>query len=340
MGQSMFEQIEQAVNELATGMEAIATSEDLSAIESVITLFGVMLGQADEDFTALPMATQTVVKKAVLESKFNDLSPELKRQVLQLLLVKMMKQDGLPANYQITPDAIGIWVAFFAQTFLAPQKKHHLLDLTVGSGNLLATVQLALAQRGDSVSVTGIDNDDTMLTLASGVGALLDLHWHLYNQDAVAFHESIALQDLVVADLPVGFYPLTASETSQVAATEGLTYVYHLLIEKAVTMLRPGGLGLLLVPASIFESEQAAILLKYLQSQDVLFQGLVQFPEKLFANQQAAKALLIIQRNGAQAKQAEPAMLAKAPAVTDKTENEHFVSEMTKWMVTNRLTKN
>lgn len=336
----MFEEIEQAVKELAKGMEAIATSEDLSGIESVITLFEVMLGQVDDDFTALPKETQQAVREAVQASDFKQLRPELQRQVLQLLLVKMMQQDGLPANYQITPDAIGIWVAFFAQTFLAPNKQHQILDLTVGSGNLLATVQLALAQRGDAVSAMGIDNDDTMLTLASGVGALLDLHWRLYNQDAVAFDEAIALQDLVLADLPVGFYPLTASETSQVRAKEGLTYVHHLLIEKTIKMLRPGGLGLLLVPAAVFESEQAAILLKYLQTKAVLFQGLIQFPDQLFANQRATKALLLIQRSGAQAKQAEPAMLAKAPIITDKVENEHFVTEMTKWMTANRLTKN
>ena len=256
--------------------------------------------------------------------------------MLQLLLVATLREDGLQANYQVTPDAIGMWVGFLAEQFTAQNATANLLDLTVGTGNLLATVQQVLAQQGNTLTINGVENDDTMLTVASGMAALLGFDWQLTLADAVA-SDLPTDQDIVVADLPVGYYPAEVPSHFVTTAEDGLTYVHHLLIEQAVNALRPGGLAAIIVPANLFETEQAQSLLKYLQSENVYFQALLQFPDKLFANKAAAKAILVLQRAGGDAIQATPVMLAKTPELTNVAENKDFVTEMTAWMTANHM---
>lgn len=334
----MYEAIELAIKKVQAAQELIATDLDIPAIEALILVMEGLNHQSDASFDELSADHRRFVRQALKESAFASLSLEQKRQVLQLLLVATMQEDKLQGNYQVTPDAIGMWVTFFVEKFLASKEQHQLLDLTLGSGNLLATVNLALNQRGDTAKYVGVENDDTMITVASGMAALLDLDWQLIHQDAVLpLTETTNEMDVVIADLPVGYYPQTDMPTYETKATEGLTFVHHLLIEQAVKQLRPNGLGLLLVPANLFDSEQATSLLKYFQSESILFQGFIQFSDKLFLEKQASKALLIVQRPGDEAQQAEPVMLAKAPDLSQKESNLDFVRQMTAWMQSNHM---
>ena len=332
----MFETIEKTVKQLQQIQTTLAEQLDMAAIEALVVMFELLLGQTDEEFETLPMAEQTAIKTAVAEVPFDGMTTATKRQVLQLLLVATIREDGLQANYQVTPDAIGMWLGFLAEQFVGKNQAVNLMDLTTGTGNLLATVQQILMQQGNQVTVTGVENDDTMITVASGLAALLSLDWQLNLQDAVA-ETMPAAQDLVIGDLPVGYYPAAISQKYVTQATEGLTYVHHLLIEKAVQALRPGGLAALIVPADLFDTEQAPNVLKFLQEDDVYFQALLQFPTKLFASPKAAKAILLLQKAGQDAMQATPVMLARTPELANVAENKTFVTEMTAWMTANHL---
>ncbi|MFL4499306.1 class I SAM-dependent methyltransferase [Weissella sp. MSCH1] len=332
----MFETIEKAVKQLQAAQNKLVETLDMAAIEALVIVFELMLGQDDDEWTTLSATDQANILADIQAADFDGMTPELKRQVLQLLLVATMREDGLQANYQVTPDAIGMWVGFVVEQFVAAGAPVKVTDLTVGSGNLLATVAQVLGQQKNEMTASGVENDDTMLTIASGMAALLGLDWQLTLADAVADQPTVN-QDVVIADLPVGYYPSTVPTDLTTQADEGMTYVHHLLIEQAIKALRPGGLAALIVPANLFESEQAANILKYLQGPDVFFQALLQFPEKLFTNEKAAKAILVLQRAGGDAVQATPVMLARTPELTNVAENKNFVSEITAWMTANSL---
>lgn len=332
----MFETIEKAVKQLQAAQNKLVETLDMAAIEALVIVFELMLGQDDDEWATLSATNQASILADIQAADFDGMTPELKRQVLQLLLVATMREDGLQANYQVTPDAIGMWVGFVVEQFVAEGEPVKVTDLTVGSGNLLATVAQVLGQQKNEMTASGVENDDTMLTIASGMAALLGLDWQLTLADAVADQPAVN-QDVVIADLPVGYYPSTVPTDFMTQADEGMTYVHHLLIEQAIKALRPGGLAALIVPANLFESEQAANILKYLQGSDVFFQALLQFPEKLFTNEKAAKAILVLQRAGGDAVQATPVMLARTPELTNVAENKNFVSEITAWMTANSL---
>lgn len=332
----MFETIEKAVKQLQAAQNKLVETLDMAAIEALVIVFELMLGQDDDEWATLSATDQASILADIQAADFDGMTPELKRQVLQLLLVATMREDGLQANYQVTPDAIGMWVGFVIEQFVAEGEPVKVTDLTVGSGNLLATVAQVLGQQKNEMTASGVENDDTMLTIASGMAALLGLDWQLTLADAVATQPAVN-QDVVVADLPVGYYPSAVPTDFTTQADEEMTYVHHLLIEQAIKALRPGGLAALIVPANLFESEQAANILKYLQGSDVFFQALLQFPEKLFTNEKAAKAILVLQRAGGDAVQATPVMLARTPELTNVAENKNFVSEITAWMTANSL---
>ncbi|TVV38546.1 class I SAM-dependent methyltransferase [Weissella cibaria] len=332
----MFETIEKAVKQLQAAQNKLVETLDMAAIEALVIVFELMLGQNDDEWATLSATDQANILADIQAADFDGMTPELKRQVLQLLLVATMREDGLQANYQVTPDAIGMWVGFVVEQFVTAGEPVKVTDLTVGSGNLLATVAQVLGQQKNEMTASGVENDDTMLTIASGMAALLGLDWQLTLADAVADQPAVN-QDVVIADLPVGYYPSAVPTDFTTQADDGLTYVHHLLIEQAIKALRPGGLAALIVPANLFESEQAANILKYLQGSDVFFQALLQFPEKLFTNEKAAKAILVLQRAGGDAVQATPVMLARTPELTNVAENKNFVSEITAWMTANAL---
>ena len=332
----MFETIEKAVKQLQAAQNKLVETLDMAAIEALVIVFELMLGQDDDEWATLSATDQANILADIQAADFDGMTPELKRQVLQLLLVATMREDGLQANYQVTPDAIGMWVGFVVEQFVTAGEPVKVTDLTVGSGNLLATVAQVLGQQKNEMTASGVENDDTMLTIASGMAALLGLDWQLTLADAVADQPAVN-QDVVIADLPVGYYPSAVPTNFTTQADDGLTYVHHLLIEQAIKALRPGGLAALIVPANLFESEQAANILKYLQGSDVFFQALLQFPEKLFTNEKAAKAILVLQRAGRDAVQATPVMLARTPELTNVAENKNFVSEITAWMTANAL---
>ncbi|MBM7617770.1 site-specific DNA-methyltransferase (adenine-specific) [Weissella uvarum] len=335
----MYDEIEDAIKQIQAGQERLIEQLDIPAIDALILAFEGLTHQNDEAFDQLEQAERKAVRKNLKDSQFATLKLEQKRQVLQLLLVATVKQDQLQGNYQPTPDAIGMWVSFLAEKFLPSQSHHRILDLTLGTGNLLATVNLALNQRGDQGDYFGVENDDTMITVASGVAALLDLDWHLIHQDTLDTDDQQETKDmdLVIGDLPVGYYPKTDIVGYATQQEEGMTYVHHLLIEETIRHLRPGGLGVLVVPANLFESDQAASLLKYFQTDEMYFQAFIQFSDNLFLDKKARKALLVIQKAGDDAKQAEPVLLAKAPEVNHSDENLNFVNELNDWLIDNEL---
>lgn len=257
------------------------------------------------------------------------------RKFLQLALLKVMRQDQFQANHQMTPDTLGLLMAALVERLARHQAPQSVLDLAVGVGNLLYTVMNRLKQDlGQSLQGFGIDNDETMLAAASVSAELQKQPVTLLHQDAIQALD-VPLVDLVVSDLPVGYYPLDANTTNyRTRAQEGHSYVHHLMIEQATNYLAPGGFGLFLVPSSLFKTKETKGLVEWIQSVAYL-QGLVNLPSELFASPQAAKSILLLQRHGADSHQAAKVLLGTFPSFKDQSGFKKFMAEVDQWMATN-----
>lgn len=262
-------------------------------------------------------------------------NPETIRQVLQLSFLKVIRKDAIQANHQMTPDTIGFLMAFLIEKVSQINRPYTIFDPVVGTGNLLTTVinQLQKAS-SEPIHGYGIDNDPAMLEVASASVALQKLNVDLYHQDAINALD-IPQCDLAVADLPIGYYPLDKNTSSyRTRAQTGHSYVHHLLIEQSMNYLRPGGFGVFLVPSNIFQTKESQAFVKWIHSVAYL-QGLINLPAELFANQNAQKAVLLLQRHGGQSKQAPKVLLGEFPSFKQPREFGAFMQEVNQWVEVN-----
>ncbi|NRG34219.1 class I SAM-dependent methyltransferase, partial [Niallia circulans] len=297
---------------------------------------------------SLALTGEKIFQEAILQEELSELSKKrLKksyetihlakyskeeiRKAFQLVILKGMKENTQP-NHQMTPDSIGILFGYLVQKFYTSEELR-LLDLAVGTGNLLTTVMNH--QVGKNIAAYGVDIDDLLLQLALVNANLQEQPIEFFNQDSLE-HLFIDPVDVVVSDLPVGYYPndIRANEF-KVKAEDGHTYAHHLFIEQSINYVKPGGYAFFVIPNNLFESEQAAKLHDYIK-EEVHIQAIMQLPETLFKNKQSAKSILILQKKGNNIVAPKQVLLAKVPSFSNMRAMEQVLSELDTWIQANK----
>lgn len=327
-----YELLEQAIGILQTQL-------DLSYLDAFIRVADDILGDGAIYNAENELEDAAVEQLAEVYAKldFQKFSKEEVRQVIQLVVLQSYRKERVQANHQMTPDSIGVLLEYLFEKLTKPEQALEVLDITVGTGNLLTTVMNRLETNGwTKVHGVGIDNDDTLLAIASIAVQLEQQNIDLFHQDAIS-ELPVANVDLVLSDLPVGYYPLDERvKDFGTHAKEGHSYVHHILIEQALNVLRAGGFGLFVVPRGLFETKEAQSLLQQIQKRAYL-QGLLNLPESLFATQAAQKSILILQKRGQNAKQAEQVLLGDFPSFKKQAEFSSFLTEIEQWIATEKL---
>lgn len=260
---------------------------------------------------------------------------EIVRRLLQLDLLKVIRKDAIQANHQMTPDTLGIMMAVLIEKVADLNHPYTIFDPAVGTANLLTTVMNHLQSVFDQpVQGYGIDNDDDMLAAASVSVALQREPVELFHQDAINALD-IPQSDLVVSDLPVGYYPLDENTKNyRTRAEKGHSYVHHLLIEQSMNYLKPGGFGVFLIPADLFKTKETMGFVKWIRSV-AHFQGLINLPAELFHNEAARKSVLLLQRQGGGSHQAKQVLLGEFPSVKKRAEFVAFMKQIDAWVAAN-----
>ncbi|QFR62425.1 N-6 DNA methylase [Levilactobacillus zymae] len=331
--ETLFKVLDESTTTLQT---ALATSYMDAFIETGDNLLN---GEVQVEDGRPDAATVKQLTALYQQAPWQSYDAETVRRAVQLAMLKAIRVDEVQANHQLTPDTIA-YIMGYLVTRLEHNKQHlTLLDLTVGTGNLLTAVLSQLnAVVAGTIDAYGVDNDDTMLAIAQLSSELQRLPVNYVHQDALE-PLLVPASDLVVADLPIGYYPVDANAAGyQTHATTGHSFVHHLLLEQAVRQLTPGGIGVFLVPSQLFQTEEAKGLLKWLPNNAYL-QGLLNLPSELFANANAQKAILILQKPGAGAKQVKQVMLGEFPSFKDQSAFQKFVAEIVQWEEQNLMTK-
>jgi len=334
MSQSEIEHLFTELDETTSILRGALTSSYLDAfIENMDNIIDEKQVQIEDG-----QPNESVVKQ--LQDKyqsidFSKVNPEEKRTVIQLLMLKAIKEDTIQTNHQMTPDTIGFLMAYILERVANLTEDFTILDPSVGTGNLLTTVINHLQAENDHVaSGYGIDNDDSMLSVASINVALQNQTIDLYHQDAVDTLD-VPLVDMVVSDLPVGYYPLDDNTANyETRADKGHSYVHHLLIEQSINYLKPGGFGVFLIPSSLFQTEESKQFVEWI-NQHAHMQGLINLPDELFKTKQGQKSILLLQRRGPDSRQAKQILLGTFPSFKNKPELAKFMREIDKWVASN-----
>ncbi|OUM45961.1 SAM-dependent methyltransferase [Bacillus pseudomycoides] len=268
-------------------------------------------------------------------SKFNEetYKSEEIRKAFQLAILKGMK-DGIQANHEMTPDAVGMFMSYLFHKFMKDQKEIVVLDPAIGTGNLMTTI-FNVAQEGTTISGFGVDVDDLLVRLALVNANLQKQAIELFNQDGLA-PLYIDPVDAVVCDLPIGYYPneIGASEYT-LKADEGMSYAHHLFIEQSVKHTKEGGYLFFLVPNFIFESDQAPKLHAFIKETSFI-QGLLQLPVSMFKNEKNAKSILVLQKKGPDVTMPKQALLVELPKFSNMKAMENIMTQLNSWFATHK----
>lgn len=277
-----------------------------------------------------PKELTNVLTDEYKKVNLTEFGKEETRKAFQLAVLKGMKEAVQP-HHAMTPDAVALFAGYLVQKFTNKNDNLTLLDPVVGSGNLITAVMNQLKDK-ESVAF-GVEVDETLLRLA-WVNANIQKHKvELFHQDVIKplYADPV---DVVIADLPVGYYPDDeGAKAFKVYEKEGHTFAHHLIIEQATHHLKEAGVGLFIVPNNIFESEQAD-LLKTWMKETVTVLGLLQLPESLFKSAVHAKSILILQKNGEEAIKPKQAMLAQLPSFSNKNGLGNVMEQINEWFKT------
>lgn len=272
------------------------------------------------------------------EIDLTDYSSEEIRKSMQLALLRGMKEDYVQANHQMTPDSLGNLMAYLIEIIVEPAEELHLTDLSVGTGNLLLTVHHFLNQSSKrKISLSGVDNDELMLSIASTNSAIQKTPIHLQYQDALA-NLLLKPADIIVSDLPVGYYPpdeRAAKYETHFDDSKEKSYSHYLLIEQSMNYLKESGYGFFLLPTNLFNDEKVKVLVNYL-NQVAYIQAIIELPEELFANEASRKSIIVIQKKGEDAQQMDQVLLTKAPDFKSFEAMKSFLGEINEWKQQNK----
>ena len=284
-----FEKIEQAYALLLENVQEIQNDLLTSFYDALIEQNGSYL---DGDIE-LDSVRQNNEKLKALK-----LSKEEWRRAYQFLLMKAAQTEPLQANHQFTPDSIG-----FILTFLIDQlsKKGYIDILEIGSGmgNLAETI---LNNTQKNVDYLGLELDDLLIDISASIADVMDAKVSFVQGDAVR-PQVLKESDVIISDLPVGFYPDDSiAARYEVASTQDHTYAHHLLMEQSLKYLKSGGYAIFLAPNDLLTSSQSDLLKKWLQKHAQIV-AMIALPESLFGNAAYAKTIFVLKKQDEQAVQ-------------------------------------
>lgn len=269
------------------------------------------------------------LEKSYQTIKLELIDKSIIRKSFQLAVLKGMKEHVQP-NHQMTPDSIGLLVGYLTNRFTANIESVRLLDPVVGTGNLVVSMLEQWGDRSQQVHAVGIDLDEVLLQLAYVMANLCQQPVELVAQDTLEswFIDPV---DLVVADLPVGYYPNDEkAKEFTLKSTKGHSYAHHLIMEQSMRHTKEGGYLFFLVPNSLFESEEAKKLQEYLHKEGHI-QAFMQLPQTLFTSEASAKSLLVFQKKGEAVQAPKEVLLAKVPSLSNQTAMQRFLADVETW---------
>jgi len=255
-----------------------------------------------------------------------DVTKEDIRRGIQLAVLKGMKQNAQP-HHQMTPDSIGLLISHIAEKLVGEEQDITLFDPAVGTGNLLYTVMNAI---GKDVTASAVEIDELLVRLSAVISELLEQPVRFLVQDALR-PLLVDPVDITISDLPVGYYPDDDNGSNyEVMPAEGHAYAHHLFIEQSISHTKPGGYGIFIVPANLFESEQSVKLQPFLKRKTII-RAIIQLPSALFQNKAHEKSILILQKPFLEETTSPDVLLAQVPDMKDKQAMARFLHEIDTW---------
>ncbi|MGT2914060.1 class I SAM-dependent methyltransferase [Streptococcus criceti] len=252
-----------------------------------------------------------------------ELTREEWRRAYQFLFIKLAQSEPLQANHQFTPDSIGFVLLFLLEN-LTKDERLDVLEIGSGTGNLAQTL---INNSSKQLDYMGLEVDDLLIDLSASIADVVGSDGSFVQEDAVR-PQLIKESDIIISDLPVGYYPNdTIASRYQVAAQNDHTYAHHLLMEQSLKYLKAHGFAIFLAPVNLLTSPQSDLLKGWLKGYaDIV--AVITLPEELFGNPANAKSIFVLQK---QSNQAPETFVYPLSDLQDRDTLLDFMENFKKW---------
>lgn len=137
----------------------------------------------------------------------------------------------------------------------------------------------------------GLELDDLLIDISASIADVMDAKVSFVQGDAVR-PQVLKESDVIISDLPVGFYPDdNIAMRYEVASRQEHTYAHHLLMEQSLKYLKSDGYAIFLAPNDLLTSSQSDLLKKWLQKHAQIV-AMIALPESLLEMQHTLKQFL------------------------------------------------
>lgn len=308
-----FEKIEEAYGLLLENVQTIQNQLGTNIYDALIEQNAAYISGSEDE----------LVSKNNGRLKELALSAEEWRRAFQFLFIKANQTEPMQYNHQFTPDSIGFLLTFLLDELVVGESAT-VLEIGSGTGNLAQTI---LNHSQKKLDYLGIEVDDLLIDLSASIAEVIGADISFAQGDAVR-PQILKESQIIISDLPIGFYPDDAiAKRYQVASEHGHTYAHHLLMEQSLKYLKQDGYAIFLAPNDLLTSEQSPHLKAWLQEQASVV-AMVALPANLFGNQNMAKSIFVLQKKVHSAGQS---FIYPLNDLQNSQELQTFVSDFKKW---------
>ena len=264
-----FEKIEQAYTYLLENVQVIQSDLATNFYDALVEQNSIYL-DGETELEQVKDNNQALKRLALRKEEW--------LKTYQFLLMKAGQTEPLQANHQFTPDAIALLLVLIVEE-LFKQEEISILEIGSGMGILGATFLTSLSKKVDYL---GIEVDDLLIDLAASMADVIGLQAGFVQGDAVR-PQMLKESDVVISDLPVGYYPDDAiASRYQVASSQEHTY-------------KSDGYAIFLAPSDLLTSPQSDLLKGWLKD-EVSLAAIIALPEDIFSTASQAKSIFVLQK--------------------------------------------
>lgn len=245
------------------------------------------------------------------------------RKAFQFAYLYQVKEEPVQSNHQLTPDAIGYLVAHIIDLF-TDGKETAMLDVGSGTGHLSITVKEIV----DNVNLSGIEVDPSLAEINANLCEFLRVPMYIHPQNVIE-PSRIPTSDVAIGDLPVGYYPLPATDY-KTAFDEGQSYAHLLMLEAGMNLLKDDGLGVFIVPSNMLEDNNETIK-KYI-SEDATLLMFLNLPTTIFKTEKQRKSIIVLKKGFSPLINNE-VLIGDVPDFKNAEKMQEFLRQLNEWHV-------
>ncbi len=253
------------------------------------------------------LATYHQAKASVRDRAFEK---ETVRKAVQLALLRGFK-DARITNAQMTPDSIGMFIAYLVDRLYPNENPKTVFDPLIGTANMAVTMALQL---DTPMRIVGVDDDWLMCTLARNLCDAMDIENQVFHQNTVTYEGGAF--DLIVTDFPPH------------KLDDPLGYFPYPVILHHLDHLREGGYFIALIENDFFSQKKHTLFREKLMEKAHLF-GLVKLDETMFTTH--PKSVLIVKKKVDKDETKDDFLLVDLPPFTDEEAFQKALVNMNHW---------